>query len=141
MAVVEETSLQRRSLEEVHGSVAVPRGTARRLRQFLAYLGPAYLVSVGYMVTGYWATDMDRADLGMVVLGLPASLPPVALYVAICILCATIMPHNFYLYSALVQTRRIGTDRESKAIACRYYLLDSTIALNAAFFVNAAILV
>jgi manganese transport protein len=63
------------------------------------------------------------------------------LYVAIGILGATVMPHNLYLHSALVQTRRIGTDRRSKAVACRYYLLDSAIALNAAFFVNAAILV
>jgi manganese transport protein len=51
------------------------------------------------------------------------------------------MPHNLYLHSALVQTRRFGADRDSKSIACRYYLIDSTIALNAAFFVNAAILV
>src|SRR5262249_42321951 len=47
-------------LEEVHGSVAVPsaRGTTPRLRQFLAFLGPAYLVSVGYMDPGNWATDL-----------------------------------------------------------------------------------
>ena len=63
------------------------------------------------------------------------------MYVAIGILGATVMPHNLYLHSALVQTRRIGSDRQSKAMACRYYLLDSTIALNAAFFVNMAILV
>src|SRR5262249_37956642 len=53
---------QRRSLEEVHGSVAVPGtqgpGTSRRLRKFLAFLGPAYLVSVGYMDPGNWATDL-----------------------------------------------------------------------------------
>ena len=60
MAMVEETSPERRSLEEVHGSIAVPsvRGTSRRFRQFLAFLGPAYLVSVGYMDPGNWATDL-----------------------------------------------------------------------------------
>ena len=51
------------------------------------------------------------------------------------------MPHNLYLHSALVQTRRIGADAASKSSACRYYLLDAAIALNIAFFVNAAILI
>ena len=60
---------------------------------------------------------------------------------AIGILGATVMPHNLYLHSALVQSRRIGGDRASKARACGYNLIDSALALNAAFFVNAAILV
>ena len=63
------------------------------------------------------------------------------LFVAIGILGATVMPHNLYLHSSLVQTRRIGKDVASKAIACRYNLIDTALALNAAFFVNAAILV
>jgi manganese transport protein len=84
---------------------------------------------------------MARPEIAGVASGLVPSLPPGALYVAIGILGATVMPHNLYLHSALVQTRRIGGDRESKAVASRYYLLDSAIALNAAFFVNAAILV
>src|ERR1700758_594374 len=52
---------ERRSLDEVHGSVAVPspRGETRGFRQFLAFLGPAYLVSVGYMDPGNWATDLE----------------------------------------------------------------------------------
>jgi manganese transport protein len=61
--------------------------------------------------------------------------------VAIGILGATVMPHNLYLHSALVQSRRIGKDEASRASACRFYLIDSAVALNAAFFVNAAILV
>ena len=54
-------SSDRRSLEEVHGSIAIPsdRGAARRLRRFFAFLGPAYLVSVGYMDPGNWATDLQ----------------------------------------------------------------------------------
>ncbi len=78
--------------------------------------------------------------LGMA-LGLRPSMPPGALFVAIGILGATVMPHNLYLHSALVQTRRIGGDNNSQASACKYFLIDSAIALNAAFFVNAAILI
>jgi manganese transport protein len=84
---------------------------------------------------------LAKPDVAGVVSGLRPSLPPGSLYVAIGILGATVMPHNLYLHSALVQTRRLGLDARSKSVACRYYLLDATIALNAAFFVNAAILV
>src|SRR5689334_22181366 len=60
MTMAEGISSDRRSLDEVHGSVAVPSasGKSRRWRQFLAFLGPAYLVSVGYMDPGNWATDL-----------------------------------------------------------------------------------
>ncbi len=84
---------------------------------------------------------LARPDMGAVMGGFRPSLPPGALFVAIGILGATVMPHNLYLHSALVQSRRIGDDDASKATACRYNLIDSAIALNAAFFVNAAILV
>jgi manganese transport protein len=63
------------------------------------------------------------------------------LYVAIGILGATVMPHNLYLHSALVQTRRIGKSEQEKRTACLFNLIDSTIALNGALLVNAAILV
>jgi manganese transport protein len=84
---------------------------------------------------------LAQPDFAGIVGGLRPSLPPGALFVAIGILGATVMPHNLYLHSALVQTRRIGDDPQSKRTACRYYLVDSAIALNAAFFVNAAILI
>ena len=84
---------------------------------------------------------MARPDPSALVRGFRPSLPPGALFVAIGILGATVMPHNLYLHSALVQTRRIGTDRASKATACKYNLIDSALALNVAFLVNAAILV
>ncbi len=276
MAVAGEMKPERRSLEEVHGTVHVPPGSQggrQKLRKLFSFLGPAYLVSVGYMDPGNWATDLEggarfgytliwvllmsnlmaillqtlaarlgvvtkhdlaqacraeysprlsfilwllteiaiaatdlaevlgtiialkllfglnlltgcaitafdtflllylqrwgmrqmeavilvlvatiggcflvqifqaQPDLLGVVSGLRPKLPPGALFVAIGILGATVMPHNLYLHSALVQTRRIGDDTSSRASACRYFLLDSTIALNAAFFVNAAILV
>jgi len=66
---------------------------------------------------------------------------PQALYVAIGILGATVMPHNLYLHSALVQTRRIAPSVEGFRQACRYNLIDSVVALNLAFLVNAAILI
>ncbi|MFM9056652.1 MAG: Nramp family divalent metal transporter, partial [Bacteroidota bacterium] len=262
-----------KSLSEVHGTVAIPnkRGFFRKL---FAFLGPAYLVSVGYMDPGNWATDIAggskygydliwvllmsnlmalllqglSARLGIVrgrdlaqasremfpgfvnyflyglaeiaiaacdlaeVLGMaiglnlltgipllwgvvisaldtflllflmnhgirkmelfiislvavigaafvaqlfiaspdptqiaggfiPGVLDDTALYIAIGIIGATVMPHNLYLHSALVQTRRLeGGERETRR-AIRFNLIDSTIALNAAFFVNAAILI
>jgi manganese transport protein len=74
--------------------------------------------------------------------GINSPLPPeTALYLAIGIIGATVMPHNLYLHSALVQTRRIGRDDASIKKAIRNNTVDSTIALNLAFFVNAAILV
>lgn len=64
-----------------------------------------------------------------------------ALYIAIGIIGATVMPHNLYLHSALVQTRKIKRDRKGIRRAIRLNVADSAIALNLAFFVNAAILV
>jgi manganese transport protein len=268
----------RKSLEEVHGSVPVRH--ANPLRRLLAFMGPAYLVSVGYMDPGNWATDLAggatfgyaliwvllmsnlmavllqtlsarlglvtghdlaqacraeyspgvnfvlwllaevaiaatdlaevlgtiialkllfgipllwgclitafdtflllflqrlgmrameamilmlvvtiglcflvqialaRPDAAAIASGFVPGLPRdaegsrlTALFLAIGILGATVMPHNLYLHSALVQSRRVGADVASKAQACRYNLIDSTVALNAAFLVNAAILV
>ncbi|MBI5021369.1 MAG: Nramp family divalent metal transporter [Ignavibacteriales bacterium] len=260
------------SLSEVHRSVSIPKN-AGTLKRFLAFIGPAYLVSVGYMDPGNWATDLEggarfgysliwvllmsnliavllqtlSARLGIVtgrdlaqacrenypkpvafilwvlceiaiaacdlaeVLGTAIGLnlllnvpllygviitgfdtilflviqnfgirkveafivmlistiglcfgieiflaEPVwgevakgfvphltseSLYVAIGILGATVMPHNLYLHSALVQTRAVCETDECKKQACRWNLLDTSIALNAAFFVNAAILI
>ena len=272
MSLFTETRSDRRSLDEVHGSVPVSQKNP--FKRLFAFLGPAYLVSVGYMDPGNWATDLEggarfgydliwvllmsnlmavllqtlaarlgvvtghdlaqacraeysrgvnvllwvmaevaiaatdlaevlgtiialqllfgmpllwgclitafdtflllwlqkfgmrkmeaailalvvtiggcfllqilmaRPDAGLVLRGLvPGVLSKEKLFVAIGILGATVMPHNLYLHSALVQSRRIGADVSSKAAACRYNLVDSAIALNAAFFVNAAILV
>lgn len=64
-----------------------------------------------------------------------------ALYIAIGIIGATVMPHNLYLHSSLVQTRKF--DRQGKGLwqAIKFNFIDSAIALNLAFFVNAAILI
>ncbi len=72
---------------------------------------------------------------------IPTKLNPQALYIAVGIIGATVMPHNLYLHSALVQTRKITPSREGIKTALKYNFIDSTIALNAAFLVNAAILV
>ena len=76
-----------------------------------------------------------------VVLGLIPHLNSQSIYIAVAIFGATVMPHNLYLHSALVQTRRIGKTVADKRTACRFNLLDSTFALNGALFVNAAILI
>jgi manganese transport protein len=265
-----------RSLREVHGSIAVP-GNAGFLRKLFAFAGPGYLVAVGYMDPGNWATDLaggarygytllsvimisnlmaillqalalrlgiasgrDLAqacrdsyskpttialwiiceiaiaacDLAEVIgaaialnllFGLPLiwgvcltafdvlivlflqhkgfryvealvvalivviagsffvelilSKPDLAgvakgfvpttdilsngdmLYIAIGILGATVMPHNLYLHSSIVQTRKYLDTVESKAEAIRFATIDSSVALMSALFINAAILV
>jgi manganese transport protein len=63
------------------------------------------------------------------------------LYVAVGMIGATVMPHNLYLHSALVQSRKLQKDEPSMRRAVRFNTIDSTVALTIAFFVNAAILV
>lgn len=272
-----------RSLEGFHSTVSVPSGSAHPLRQYLAFAGPALLVSVGYMDPGNWSTDLSAgagfkygllfivglaslmaiflqvisARLGVVtgkdlahccrdhlpgwtrwpnylsceiaiaacdlaeVLGsavaihllfprisllaaviitacdvllllslqrlgmrlieaviavligtigvcyfieifvLPQTTPNLLeiasataapnlgaffknkdmVFIAIAIIGATVMPHNLYLHSALVQSRKLQADDASVRRAIKFNTLDSVIALSLAFFVNAAILV
>jgi manganese transport protein len=66
---------------------------------------------------------------------------PQMLYIAIGILGATVMPHNLYLHSSIVQTRQIEQTEPGKRMAIKFATIDSTVALFLAFFVNAAILV
>lgn len=262
-----------RSLGEVHNSVNVPAGRSR-WRRLLAFLGPAYLISVGYMDPGNWATDIaggsafgykllwvllmsnmmalllqslsvrlgivrgldlaqasrhtyppwinlplyflaeiaiaacDLAEVIGMAIGLhllfdipvmwgviiaafdtllilflmnkgmrmlevfiisivaliglafltemfivkpeitevfkglvPSELNGTALYIAIGIIGATVMPHNLYLHSSLVQTRRHGRDAKGIKEALRFNFIDTAVALNLAFLVNAAILI
>ncbi len=84
---------------------------------------------------------LAKPNVAEMATGLIPRLSSESLYVAIGILGATVMPHNLYLHSALVQTRRIGRSVEEKRQACRYNLFDSALALNLALFVNGAILV
>ncbi|HEV8377894.1 MAG TPA: Nramp family divalent metal transporter [Tepidisphaeraceae bacterium] len=64
-----------------------------------------------------------------------------SLFIAIGIIGATVMPHNLYLHSALVQSRAVERTKAGLKEATKYNLIDSVVALNAAFFVNAAILI
>src|SRR6266705_1994777 len=86
-----------------------------------------------------------RPALGAVVPGFVPTLAivrdPAKLYIAIGILGATVMPHNLYLHSSIVQTRRYEESAAGRRMAVRYAFLDSTVALSLALFINAAILV
>ncbi len=83
-----------------------------------------------------------QPDVGGILRGLIPSMPSdTALYIAIGIIGATVMPHNLYLHSSLVQTRKFDRSPAGIKQAIKYNFIDSTIALNLAFFVNAAILI
>lgn len=104
----------------------------------------AFIIALVAIIGGAFVIEMILAkpDMGALVTGFVPSLPgEEALYIAIGIIGATVMPHNLYLHSSLVQTRRINTTERGVWSAIKYNFIDSAIALNAAFFVNAAILV
>jgi manganese transport protein len=88
---------------------------------------------------------LSRPDVGAVLRGFVPSPEivsnPGMLYLAIGILGATVMPHNLYLHSSIVQTRKYAETTEGKREAVRYAFVDSTIALTFALFINAAILI
>src|SRR6266566_4833599 len=218
------------SLPEVYRSLHVPR-TAGGLRKLFAFAGPGFLVAVGYMDPGNWATDLAGGSrynytllsvimlsnlmavllqslaiklnllfhipllwgvcltaldvlvilflqqkgfrfleaLVIVLIGTigvcfgleilfsrPSMLGIVQgffvpssqifrdrgmLYIAIGILGATVMQHNLYLHSAIVQTRDFDRTHEGKREAIHYSVIDSTVALTFALLVNAAILI
>lgn len=103
-----------------------------------------FIISLVAIVGFSFFTEIIFAgpDLVEVAGGLVPRLPnDEALYIAIGIIGATVMPHNLYLHSALVQTRRIGRNDADIRHALKWNFWDSTIALNIAFLVNAAILV
>ena len=108
----------------------------RKMEAFIislvAIIGVSFLVEI----------IMAKPDLGEVATGFVPSIPgKEALFIAIGIIGATVMPHNLYLHSALVQTRKIERDEKGIRRALKLNFIDSAVALNAAFFVNAAILV
>jgi manganese transport protein len=83
-----------------------------------------------------------KPNMGELVTGfIPGLQDNGALYIAIGIIGATVMPHNLYLHSSLVQTRRNKKDDAGILSALKYNFIDSAIALNLAFFVNASILI
>jgi NRAMP (natural resistance-associated macrophage protein) metal ion transporters len=85
---------------------------------------------------------MAKPAIGEIAMGIIPTFPSKeALYIAIGIIGATVMPHNLYLHSALVQTRKINRTDKGIKQALKYSRIDTTIALNIAFLVNAAILI
>jgi manganese transport protein len=98
-------------------------------------------------IAGCFAIElwMARPDMGALAAGVVPTVEilrnPEMLYISIGILGATVMPHNLYLHSSIVQTRMYGDSFEGKQEAIRYATIDSTVALMSALFINAAILI
>jgi manganese transport protein len=118
---------------------------------FLQYRGFRYVealvVALIVLIAGSFAVEifLSRPDLAGAAAGfIPRAeilRRPDMLYIAISILGATVMPHNLYLHSSIVQTRKYTDTDEGKREAIRYATIDSSIALMSALFINAAILV
>jgi manganese transport protein len=108
----------------------------RKMEAFIITL--VALIAVAFLVE----IILARPLLSEVATGfIPGALSDEALYIGIGIIGATVMPHNLYLHSALVQTRKIEKTTEGIKQAIKFNRVDTTIALNIAFLVNAAILV
>lgn len=111
--------------------------------RFIETLVIVLIVTIG----GCFATEMflSKPDVGGILKGFVPSTEiisnPTMLYIAIGILGATVMPHNLYLHSSIVQTRKYSQTNLGKRQAIKYATWDSTIALFFALFINAAILI
>lgn len=107
----------------------------------------AFIVTLLVVIAGCFAYELAiaRPDVAAIAAGLVPHpdivTNPAMLYIAIGILGATVMPHNLYLHSSIVQTRAFVRDAAGKREAIRFAVLDSTIALGLALFINAAILI
>ena len=96
------------------------------------------IIGISFVIELFFA----KPEFSELVKGIFPSLPDYkALYIAIGIIGATVMPHNLYLHSSLVQTRNFERNSAGKRKAIRFNMIDTTIALNLALFVNAAILI
>ena len=108
----------------------------RKMEAFIIAL--VAIVAISFLIEIIFA----KPDLAEVARGfIPTALTDEALYIGIGIIGATVMPHNLYLHSALVQTRKIDRTDAGIKQALKFNRIDTTIALNLAFLVNAAILV
>ena len=107
----------------------------------------ALVIALIFVIGGCFAWELvvSRPDLLGIAKGfLPSSkiiTDPGMLYIAIGILGATVMPHNLYLHSSIVQTRRYELNAAGKREAIKFATIDSTLALMFALFINAAILI
>ena len=108
----------------------------RKMEVFI--IGLVAVVAISFLIEIIFA----KPHIGEVAMGLiPHALSKEALYIGIGIIGATVMPHNLYLHSALVQTRKIEQTEAGIKQAIKFNRIDTTIALNLAFLVNAAILI
>ncbi len=107
----------------------------------------AFILALMVIIAGCFAVQIAMAQpaLGPLLSGYIPSAEivsnPAMLYIAIGILGATVMPHNLYLHSAIVQTRAFGTEPAQKREAIKFATIDSTVALSLALFINSAILI
>lgn len=107
----------------------------------------ALVISLVAVIGGCFAFELfiSRPDVGEIARGFVPSTDiisdPTMLYLAMGILGATVMPHNLYLHSSVVQTRKYELNAAGKREAVRFAFLDSTIALTIALFINASILI
>ncbi|WP_031426965.1 Nramp family divalent metal transporter [Flavimarina sp. Hel_I_48] len=108
----------------------------RKMEAFIVCL--IFIIAVSFFLELFFS----KPDVSELMAGFVPSMPSnAALYIAIGIIGATVMPHNLYLHSSLVQTREIENNPKGIKRALRLNFLDSAIALNLAFLVNAAILI
>ena len=107
----------------------------------------ALVIALIALIAGSFAVELwlSRPDVTALAVGfIPRTeilRNPSMLYIAIGILGATVMPHNLYLHSSIVQTRKYGDTFEAKREAIRFASIDSAVALMFALFINAAILI
>ncbi|HLP06193.1 MAG TPA: Nramp family divalent metal transporter [Paludibacter sp.] len=108
----------------------------RKMEAFILVL--VSTIGIAFMLEMIFAKPV----VGELITGFVPTIPnATALYIAIGIIGATVMPHNLYLHSSLVQTRKFGKTQPEIREAIKFNLMDSVVALNLAFFVNAAILI
>lgn len=108
----------------------------RKLEGFIVSM--IFIVGLSFLIEMFIVTpDVKEVAKGFI----PGNLSGSALYIAIGIIGATVMPHNLYLHSSLVQTRQITRTDKGIKTAIKFNFFDTVIALNLAFFVNAAILI
>ena len=108
----------------------------RKMEAFILAL--VFVIGLSFLIEMFLAKPVINDVIKGFIPAIPNSE---ALYIALGILGATVMPHNLYLHSSLVQTRKFGSSVKSIKEAIKFNLIDSVIALNLAFFVNAAILI
>ncbi|MCZ2459253.1 MAG: Nramp family divalent metal transporter [Chitinophagales bacterium] len=110
----------------------------RRMEGFIISL--IFIIGLSFFIELLFARH--NINFGEIASGFVPNIPNnTALYIGIGIIGATVMPHNLYLHSALVQTRKFNRDDKGIRKALRLNFWDSTIALNLAFLVNVAILI